>query len=77
MSRLSSPKHFEGQDALTHLKKARKKGAIASAETHGTEMPGHLSAGADSAKETALLLLILWILFYKTDFKFFNLIFVK
>ena len=65
MSRLSSPKHFEGQDALTHLKKARKKGAIASAETHGTEMPGHLSAGADSAKETALLLLILCILFYK------------
>ncbi len=65
MSRLSSPKHFEGQDAIAHLKKARKKGAIASAETHGTEMPGHLSSGGDSAKETALLLLILWVLFSK------------
>lgn len=63
MSRLSSPKHFEGQDPFTHLKQARKKGAIASAETHGAEMPGHISAGADSAKETALFLLILWILF--------------
>lgn len=65
MPPLPGPKHFEGQDALTHLKKARQKGALATAETHGAEVPGHISAGAGSAKETALLLFILWILFSK------------
>ncbi len=31
-------------------------------EIHGTEMPGHFAAGADAAKETAIALLILWVL---------------
>ena len=62
MTTSSDPKHFEGKDVVEHLKKARKKGAKATAETHGTEAPGHISAGADSAKETAILLLSLWIL---------------
>ncbi len=54
--------HFEGRPIPEHLKEARARGAIASAEVHGTEMPGHLSAGADSAKETTLALLLLWTL---------------
>ena len=37
------------------------KGITATAESHGTEMPGHISAAADAAKETALALLLLWI----------------
>ncbi len=37
------------------------KGITATAESHGTEMPGHISAAADGAKETALALLLLWI----------------
>ncbi len=38
------------------------RGQLASAEIHGTEMPGHIAALADSAKEIALTLLILWVL---------------
>lgn len=54
--------HFKGKDALQHVIDARLKGKMASAEVHGTELPGHVSAAADSAKETALILLILWTL---------------
>jgi len=58
-----SHEHFEGKDVVEHLKAAREKGAKATAEAHGTETPGHISAGADSAKETAIFLLGMWILF--------------
>lgn len=55
--------HFRGKGALEHVIEARQKGALATAEIHGTELPGHYSAAADSAKETSLLLLLLWTLF--------------
>jgi hypothetical protein len=55
--------HFRGKSVVEHLKEARTRGALASVEIHGTEMPGHLAAGADAAKETAIALLILWIAF--------------
>jgi hypothetical protein len=54
--------HFEGKSVVEHLKSARAKGSLASAEIHGTEMPGHLSAAADAARETSVVLLLLWIL---------------
>lgn len=54
--------HFKGKDALQHVIDARLKGRMASAEIHGTELPGHVSAAADAAKETAFILLILWTL---------------
>lgn len=54
--------HFKGKDALQHVIDARIKGREASAEVHGTELPGHVSAAADSAKETAFILLLLWTL---------------
>jgi len=54
--------HFEGKSVAQHLKEARARGALASAEIHGTEMPGHLAAGADGARETAYLLGILYLL---------------
>ncbi|MCB1107289.1 MAG: VIT1/CCC1 transporter family protein [Chlamydiia bacterium] len=56
--------HFEGKDVVEHLKAAREKGARATSETHGTEAPGYISAGADSAKETAIILLGMWVLFH-------------
>ena len=34
--------HFQGKSVVEHLKEARTKGHAASAEVHGTEMPGHL-----------------------------------
>jgi hypothetical protein len=55
-------KHFEGKEAAEHLRAARAKGAKATAEVHGTEMPGYLSAFADSLRETSVLLIGMWIL---------------
>ncbi|MCB1082466.1 MAG: VIT1/CCC1 transporter family protein [Chlamydiia bacterium] len=55
-------KHFEGKEASDHLKDARIKGARATSEMHGTELPGYLSAAVDSLKETAIALLGLGIL---------------
>lgn len=60
--------HFQGRNVPDHLKEARAKGAFASAELHGTEMPGHWAAAADSLKETTLALLILWVVFSGFDF---------
>lgn len=64
----SSPAHFKGKEAIEHVIEARLKGRAASAEIHGTELPGHYSAAADSAKETALILLVLWTLFSEMGF---------
>lgn len=52
--------HFKGKKPLEHLIEARIKGKIASDEIHGAELPGHIQAAFDCAKETAFLLLILW-----------------
>lgn len=52
--------HFQGKSVVEHLKEARAKGATASVETHGIEMPGHLAAGADACKETGVALLLLF-----------------
>lgn len=54
--------HFKGKKPLEHLLEARLKGKFASSEIHGTEIPGHISAAADAAKETSLILLVLWTL---------------
>ncbi len=63
--------HFEGKSVIEHLKAARAKGALAAAEIHGTEMPGHLSAAADAARDTAVVLILLWILFPDQPLLFF------
>lgn len=54
--------HFKGKEALEHVIEAQAKAIIASAEVHGVETPGHLSAGADAARETAVVLAMLWAL---------------
>jgi hypothetical protein len=59
--------HFQGKTVAHHLKETRAKGALAVAEIHGTEMPGYLSAGADAAKETAFVFLLLWILIHPVN----------
>lgn len=60
--------HFKGKKALQHVIDARIKGFTASSEIHGTELPGHFSAAADAAKETAITLLILWSTFTEIGF---------
>ncbi len=54
------PAHFQGKKPLEHVLAARMKGQIASDEIHGSEMPGHISAFADAAKETSLILVLFW-----------------
>ena len=51
--------HFKGKDAIGHVAEAQAQGIIAAAEIHGTEIPGHISAGADAAREMAVVLLLL------------------
>lgn len=63
MKQKEQPSHFQGKQALEHVLEARMKGKAASSEIHGTELPGHYSAAADAAKETAFLILVLWTLF--------------
>lgn len=50
-------KHFDEKDALSHVLEKREEGIK---EIHGFEMPGHLSAGADSCRDIALFLLVAW-----------------
>lgn len=54
--------HFEGKSVYEHLKDARERGAKASAEVHGLEMPGHIAAACDTAKEIAIVLALLFVL---------------
>lgn len=56
------PLHFRGKEALEHVIDARIKGRAASEELHGTELAGHYYAATDAAKETSLVLFLLWIL---------------
>ena len=65
-----SPAHFQGKDAVGHVIEAQAQGLAASSEIHGTEVPGNLAAFADAARETALILLLLWTIlfpFHPTD----------
>jgi len=64
-----TPLHFEGKSALLHVIDARLKGLEASQEIHGMELPGHYSAAADAAKETAFLFGSLAILFWDSGLK--------
>lgn len=67
---MSDKDHFKGRSALEHLKEARKKARRETDATHGLEAPGHLIAGADSAKVTAVIALLFWIVFEGCNFSF-------
>ena len=53
-----NPDHFNGKGALKHMVEHQSDGVISMAESHGTEMPGHVSSFADAAREVAFLLLV-------------------
>lgn len=62
--------HFEGKDAIAHVIEAQAKGLASSTELHGAEIPGHLSAACDAAKETAIVLVITWIILSHSQLHF-------
>ena len=55
---VSKNTHYK-EGVIEHIKKARNKGSKASSEFHAVEVPGHISAGADSAKDTAVSSLLI------------------
>lgn len=57
-----SPRHFKGKSAIGHVAEAQARGIISSSEIHGTEIPGHISAAADAARETIVILILVWAL---------------
>lgn len=67
----NKPAHFEGKEAIGHVAEAQAKGLISSTEIHGAEIPGHISAGADSARETAIALLVIWLMLFQTHVSFY------
>lgn len=56
----TQPPHFEGEEALQHVIEKRVQGVAAKTEIHGEEVPGHISAAADTARDMAILLLLIW-----------------
>ena len=56
----NSSQHFEGESALKHVVRKQSQGLLDSHEPHGGEMPDHLYALVDTAKELTILLLLLW-----------------
>ena len=59
--------HYEGKDALGHLKDARARGHLAGHEAHGIEPSGTKNAFVDSAKMCAMLLPFLALFFSYLD----------
>lgn len=55
------PSHFKGKEAIEHVAEAQARGIAAATEIHGTEIPGHISAAADAARESAILLSFFWV----------------
>lgn len=68
MEKAENPLHFKGKEAIEHVVEAQARGILSSAEVHGTETPGHISAGADAARDTAVMLLLAWILYIRSGF---------
>lgn len=56
--------HFEGKSAHEHLIEARKKGARAMHEHHGTEVSGPTNSALDTAKEVAFTTAFLFMLLH-------------
>lgn len=60
--------HFKGKSVPEHLKEARLKGASIDKEAHGLEAPGHFAAYFDCLKNSAALLLIIWVILIQFSF---------
>ena len=55
-------KHFTEDSVVEHMQKARKKGKQAFSEFHAVEAPGHIAAAADSATDSAISSLLVFMI---------------
>ena len=60
---MDTPEHFKDKDALGHVAEAQIQGMVSAAEIHGTELPGHLNAATDAARDTALVMTLFLLIF--------------
>jgi len=51
----------KSEEAIIHLIELKTQGLMSATESHGIEMPGPLNAAADCARDTALFLLLGWV----------------
>lgn len=66
----TKPAHFKGKEAIGHVAEKQATGILSSTEIHGTEIPGHISSGADAARETSIALLVIWLILSQTSLSF-------
>ncbi len=57
-----STDHFKGKTAVKHVAEAQARGIIAAAEIHGTELSGSISSATDASRNTAILLLLSFVI---------------
>lgn len=63
-----SQDHFKGKDALQHIVEVQAEGKFASSEVHGAETPGYLFAATDAARETAVIMLLIFLVLSHFEF---------
>lgn len=56
--------HFKGKEVVVHVAEARAEGILSANEVHGTEIPGHINAFADAARETLIVSCAIALLFH-------------
>lgn len=63
----SEQAHFGGKEAIAHVAERQARGILEGAEVHGCEVPGHLSAATDAAKESSVVIATVWMLFLQLN----------
>lgn len=56
--------HFKGMEAIDHVAEVYTQGVLNSAELHGMETPGKISAAGDALRDCSITLLLLWFLLH-------------
>lgn len=73
---MSNHPHFTDKPPIGHVAEKLAEGKLSAIEVHGLEPPGHLFAGTDAARETAVILLLISTIFFSLQLPFNQLILV-
>lgn len=64
------PTHFKGKDALGHVAEAQIQGLLSSTEIHGAEIPGHIQAASDAARDTSIAVGLIGLILFSLELPF-------